>query len=62
MNNTTIIVKAEVNGNVYRSEVDRYIGTEEYEQIASCKRHIRKMLNEDGLTDVSPDFIIEKKV
>lgn len=57
-----IIVTTEVNGNIYKSEVDRVIEGEEIEQIASCKRHIRSMLNEDGLTDVSPKYKIEKNV
>ena len=57
-----IKVSAEVNGNIYKSEVDRVIEGEEIEQIASCKRHIRSMLNEDGLTDVSPKYKIEKNV
>lgn len=44
-----IRVSAEINGNIYKSEVDRVIEGEEIEQIASCKRHIKSMLNEDGL-------------
>lgn len=55
-----IIVTAEVNGIIYKSEVDQIIKGEETEQIASCKRHIRSMLNEDGLTDVHPEYKIEK--
>ena len=55
-----IKVSAEVNGNIYKSEVDRVIEGEEIEQIASCKRHIRSMLYEDGLADVSPEYKIEK--
>lgn len=55
-----IRVSAEINGNIYKSEVDRVIEGEEIEQIASCKRHIRSMLNEDGLTDVHPEYKIEK--
>lgn len=57
-----IIVTAEVNGNIYKSEVDRVIEAEEIEQIASCKRHIRSILNEDGLADVQPEYKIEKSV
>lgn len=57
-----IIVTAEVNGNIYKSEVNQIIKGEEAEQIASCKRHIRNILNEDGLTDVSPEYKIEKSV
>lgn len=55
-----IIVNAEVNGNIYKSEVKQIVKGEETEQIASCKRHIRSMLVEDGLYDVRPDYIIEK--
>jgi hypothetical protein len=55
-----IIVTAEVDGNIYISEVERVIEGEEIEQIASCKRHIRSMLYEDGLADVSPEYKIEK--
>lgn len=61
MGKNTIRVKAIVNGNTYISEVDRFIQCEEEEQIASCKRHIRSMLDEDGLSDVRPDYIIEKE-
>lgn len=57
-----IIVKTEVNGNIYKSEVQQIIKGEEAEQIASCKRHIRSMLNEDGLADVWPEYIIEKSI
>lgn len=57
-----IKVSAEVNGNIYKSEVDRVIEGEEIEQIASCKRHIRSMLDEDGLTDVSPEYKNERNV
>ena len=57
-----IKVSAEVNGNIYKSEVKQIIKGEESEQIASCKRHIRSMLNEDGLTDVSPEYKIEKSI
>ena len=55
-----IIVTAEINGIIYKSEVDQIIKGEETEQIASCKRHKRSMLNEDGLTDVHPEYKIEK--
>ena len=55
-----IRVSAEINGIIYKSEVDRVIEGEEIEQIASCKRHIKSMLNEDGLTDVHPEYKIEK--
>lgn len=61
MEKKTLKVSVEVNGNIYSSEVDRLISNEDDEQIASCKRHIRKMLNEDGLTDVSPNYLIEKE-
>ena len=47
-----IIVTTEANSIIYKSEVIQIIKGEEMEQIASCKRHIRKMLDEDGLTDV----------
>jgi len=57
-----IKVSAEVNGNIYKSEVDRVIEGEEIEQIASCKRHIRSMLNEDGLADVRPEYKVEKSI
>ena len=57
-----IIVTAEVNGIIYKSEVEQIIKGEEAEQIVSCKRHIRSMLNEDGFTDVHPEYIIEKSV
>lgn len=53
-------VTAEDNGVIYQSEVDRHIESEEAEQIASCKRHIRSMLNEDGFADVSSEYKIEK--
>lgn len=61
MEKKTIRVKTEVNGIIYQSEVDRNVRCEEDELIASCKRHIRTMLNEDGLYGVRPDYIIEKK-
>lgn len=57
----TIRVYAKVNGRIYQSFVDRIIDNEELEQIASCKRKIRKMLDEDGLTNIYPDYIIENK-
>lgn len=57
-----IIVTAEVNGNIYKSKVEQIIKGEEAEQIASCKRHLRSMLNEDGFTDVRPEYIIEKSI
>lgn len=57
-----IIVTAEVGGSIFKSEVKQIIKDEEAEQIASCKRHIRSMLNEDGFTDVHPEYIIEKSV
>ena len=57
-----IKVSAEVNGNIYKSEVQQIIKGEEAEQIASCKRHIRSMLNEDGLADVRPEYKIEKSI
>lgn len=60
MEKRIIRVSTEVNGNIYQSEIDRLIEKEEAEQIASCKRHIRKMLNEDGILDVSPEYRIEK--
>ena len=60
MKKKTIRVKAEANGNIYKSEVDRNVRCEEGELIASCKRHISTMLDKDGPYDVSPDYIIEK--
>lgn len=57
-----IIVTAEVNGNIYKSEVCQIIKGEEAEHIASCKRHIRSMLNEDGLVDVRTEYKVEKSV
>ena len=56
----SIIVTTEVNGNIYKSEVSKDVKCDEAELIASCKRHIRTMLDEDGLYDASPDYIIEK--
>lgn len=55
-----IIVTAEVNGNIYKSEVSKDVKCYEAELITSCKRHIRAMLNEDGLSDVNPEYKIEK--
>ena len=60
MEKKTIRVKAEVNGNIYQSGVDRNVRCEE-ELIASCKRHIRTMLEEDGLYYVRSNYIIEKQ-
>lgn len=60
MQKNNIKVTAETNGMIYQSEVDRYIESEEAEQIASCKRHIRSMLNADGFANVSPEYKIEK--
>lgn len=57
--NRRIKVSTEVNGNIYRCEVHQIIKGEEDEQIASCKRHIRSMLNEDGIADVCPKYKIE---
>ena len=54
-------VTAEINGMIYQSEVDRYMESEGAEQIASCIRQIGKMLNENGLSDVCPEYKIEKK-
>ena len=59
MEKRIIRVKVEVKGNIYKSEVSKDVKCDEAELIASCKRHIRKMLDEDGLSDVSPDYIIE---
>lgn len=61
MKKKTIRVKTEVNGNIYKSEVSKDVKCDEDELIASCKRHIRAMLNEDGLSDVSPKYIIENE-
>lgn len=60
MEKKIIRVKAEVNGNIYKSEVSKDVKCDEVELIASCKKHIRTMLDEDGLSDVSPDYILEK--
>ena len=60
MKKDIIKVTAEVNGKIYKSEVDRNVKCDENELVASCKRHIRMMLDEDGLSDVDPEFIIEK--
>lgn len=46
----------------YKSEVKHIINDEEAEQIDSCKRHIKSMLNEYDLSDVSPEYKIEKNV
>ena len=54
-----IKVTAEIDGMIYQSKIDRYVESEEAEQIASCIRHIRKMLNNNGLSDVCPDYVIE---
>ena len=59
MKKKTIRVKAEVNSNIYKSEVNRNVKCDEPELIASCKRHIRTMLDVDGLYDASPDYIKE---
>ena len=58
--NKRIKISAEVNGKIYESEVRQIIMGEEMEQIASYKRHIRSILNEDGLTDVMPVYVVEK--
>ena len=55
-----IRVSAEVNGYIYKNEVIQIIKGEEFEQITSCKRHIRSMLNADGFANVSPEYKIEK--
>ena len=59
MKKKIIRVKAEVKGNIYKSEVSKDVKCDEAELIASCKRHIRTMLDEDGLSDIIPDYIIE---
>ena len=59
MDKKVLKVTAEVNGIIYQSKVDRFIENEEAEQIASCKRHIRKMPDNHGLSDVCPDYLIE---
>lgn len=56
MKKKTLKVIADLNGRNYQSEVVNYIKSEEKEQIASCQRHIRKMLDEDGFADVQPDY------
>ena len=61
MEKKTIRVKAEVKGNIYKSEVSKDVKCDEAELIASCKRHIRTMLDDDGLSDVSPEYIIENE-
>lgn len=60
MKKETLKLVADVNGRIYQSEVDNYNEKEETEQITSCKRQIRKMLDEDGLADVQPDYLVEK--
>lgn len=45
-----------------KAKFNKSLRVEEAEQIASCKRHIRSMLNEDGLVDVQPEYKIEKNV
>ena len=60
MEKNIIRVRAEVKGNIYKSEVSKDVKCDEAELIASCKRHIRTMLDEDGLSDVTPKYIIEK--
>lgn len=59
MEKKIIRVKAEAKRCIYKSEVSKDVKCDEAELIASCKRHIRTMLDEDGLSDVSPDYIIE---
>lgn len=49
MEKRTIRVEAKVNGYIYKSEVDRNVRCEKGELIASCKRHIRVMLDTDRL-------------
>lgn len=56
MKKKTLKVIADLNGRNYQSEVVNYIKSEEKEQIASCQRYIRKMLDEDGFADVQPDY------
>ena len=53
-------LEAVVNGNVYQSDAFPYIKSEKAEQIASCKRQIEKMLDEDGYTNVRPDYMIRE--
>lgn len=60
MEKKTIRVKVEVNGNIYKNEVSKDVKCDEAELITSCKRHIRTMLDEDGLSEVIPKYIIEK--
>jgi len=60
MEKNIIRVKAEAKGSIYKSEVSKDVTCDEAELIASCKRHIRTMLDEDGLSDVTPKYIIEK--
>ena len=61
MEKKIIRVKAEVEGYIYKSEVNKDVKCDESELIDSCKRHIRTMLDEDGLSNVSPDYIIENE-
>ena len=58
MEKKIIRVIDDVNGNIYKSELEKNVQCEEMELIASCKRHIRTMLDDDGLPDVSPEYII----
>ena len=60
MKKDIIKVTAEVNERIYKSEVDRNVKCDEAELIASCKRHIRTLLDEDGLSDIDHEYIIEK--
>lgn len=53
-------LEAVVNGNVYQSDAFPYIESEKAEQIASCKRQIEKKLDEDGHTNVRPDYMIRE--
>lgn len=53
-------LEAVVNGSVYQSDAFPYIESEKAEQIASCKRQIEKMLDEDGFTDVRLDYMIRE--
>ena len=51
--------EAVVNDNVYQSDAFPYIKSEKAEQIASCKREIEKMLDEDELIDIHLGSVIE---
>ena len=53
-------VEAEVNGKLYHMEAFPYTENEKVEQIDSCKRKIKQMLDEEGLIDVCPNYIISK--